>query len=75
MMPKAAARRAGAVYMLSFRYMALTVTPFSPINERQACRANVQRYTNVKTNRLTGVSSHHALYITALPGPRMKPRA
>lgn len=50
--PKAAASSAGAVYMLSCRSMNFTVTPFSPINDRHACNANVCRDTTAWTHTL-----------------------
>lgn len=43
MRPKTAARRAGAVYMLSSRSIARMATPFSPMNERHAWRADIGR--------------------------------
>ena len=56
--PKAAANNAGAVYMLSCRSIIFTVTPFSPMNDRPACRAeqNHKTYTHYKI-----ISSYHTI--------------
>ena len=43
MIPKAAARKAGAVYMLSCRSKISMVTPFSPMNDRNACSATIDK--------------------------------
>lgn len=56
--PKTTARRAGAVYMLSCSLMTCTVTPFSPMNERLACRADTCKDIQMLTQRFT----HHSLY-------------
>lgn len=86
MKQNAAASKAGVVYMLSCRSITVTVTPCSPMNDRQACRADTyKRYANVEKQ-----NKHYASVISpghrpglydlnklepALPGPRMKPKA
>lgn len=44
MSPKTAASKAGVVYMLSCRSRNFTVTPFSPMKDRHACKAEAHKH-------------------------------